>query len=356
MDDIEKEIEQDELNLDKDEDKGNDRVIKSNKFGRNDKKKKNIIIILLVIVLLLVMGVIVLFALDKNEKDNSKGKDKKQEESSTVNKEEDDTKSSKFSYVSCDDNTSLLNVRNSTSGDIIDGLSCFKEVEILEEAEGTETCNKWYRVSYKKHNKSYTGYVCSKYIKESSVDSSSLKKMKEVIDKANKYYEANQTLVYCGKTGDTKTIKIDTDGATFDGIYAKSEFKTIEELKKYLLTFLDESLIKIKLELSDIDNPKMFDNYYEIDGNLYCRNYSGKGWLSYYTGNYDIEVVNDNTDKVTLRIVYEYIDNDKLTDDSKCSVDSLNNCSNSNFKYVLGDITLVKDNGNYIVHNMIFHD
>ena len=40
------------------------------------------------------------------------------------------------------------------------------------------------------------------------------------------------------------------------------------------------------------------DNYYEIDGNLYCRNYSNKGWLSRYTNNYNIEIdnINENTD------------------------------------------------------------
>lgn len=359
MDDIEKEIENDELSLDniedKEEEKKEEMVIRNNRFGSDKDKKKRIFIIILIILLLLVISVVILFVLDKNDR-NSDNEVKKESESTAVNGENSDSKKDKFSYVSCDDNTSLLNVRNSISGDVIDGLSCFKEVEILEETEGTETCDKWYRVSYEKRGKSYTGYVCSKYIKESTTDSLSLKKIKNVIDKANQYYEANQTLVYCGETSGTKTIKIDTDGATFDGVYAKSEFKTIEDLKKYLLTFLDESLIKVKLELDDFNNPKMYDNYYEIDGNLYCRDYSGKGWLSYYTGNYDIEVVNDTIDKIILRIVYEYIDSDKLTDDSRCSVDSLSNCLNSNFKYVLGDVTLIKDNGNYIVRSISYHD
>ena len=51
-------------------------------------------------------------------------------------------------------------------------------------------------------------------------------------------------------------------------------------------------LFKTDLKLSDINNPKQYDNYYEIDGNLYCRNYSGKGWKSNYTGNYNIEIKN----------------------------------------------------------------
>ena len=68
--------------------------------------------------------------------------------------------------------------------------------------------------------------------------------------------EDNQTLVYCGETDGTKTVKIETDGKTFDGQYAKSKFKSLEELKKYVLTFLDESLIKVKFELGDIDKAK----------------------------------------------------------------------------------------------------
>ncbi len=35
-------------------------------------------------------------------------------------------------------------------GDIIDGLSCYKEVTIEEELPGTDNCKKWYKVSYVK--------------------------------------------------------------------------------------------------------------------------------------------------------------------------------------------------------------
>ena len=36
--------------------------------------------------------------------------------------EKENQKEENIGYVSCDDNTSLLNVRNSTTGDIIDGI------------------------------------------------------------------------------------------------------------------------------------------------------------------------------------------------------------------------------------------
>lgn len=352
MEDIEKEIAGEEIHGTTKEVEKEDDTIKFSKPRGNNDRKRNIIIIILVGVAIILIGVIVFLALgkkDTNTKDDKEVTDK----TSEVVKEET---GKKVSYVSCDDNTALLNVRNSSTGDIIDGLSCYKEIEILEEVEGTDKCDKWYRVSYNKHGSSYTGYVCSKYIKDSSSDSLALKKYKSVIDKANKYYESNVLMVYCGETKGTKTVNITEDGHTFEGQYSKSEFKSIDELKKHILTFLDESLIKVKLEVADFNNPKMYDNYYEIDGNLYCRNYAGKGWITYYTGNYDIEVVSETDNKVNIKIAYEYLDEDKLDEDGKCSINNISSCSNSYFKYVIGEITLSKDNDNYIVTKMNFHD
>ena len=100
----------------------------------------------------------------------------------------------------------------------------------------------------------------------------------------------------------------------------------------------------------------MYDNYYEIEGNLYCRNYSGKGWMTYYTGNYDIEVESVTDSKVNLKIAYEYIDEEKLTDDTKCSISSLSSCPNSYFKYVIKEIILNKDGDNYKITKIDFHE
>ena len=129
-------------------------------------------------------------------------------------------------------------------------------------------------------------------------------------------------------------------------IYKNPEYKNIEEIKTYLSTFLDPSLFKNELKLSDINNPKQYDNYYEIDGELYCRNYIGKGWLSNYTGNYDIEIVSNTDNKIVVNIAYEY-----LTDDSKCDIKDLSKCSNSNFKYEISKINI--EDG--IIKKMDFH-
>ena len=52
--------------------------------------------------------------------------------------------------------------------------------------------------------------------------------------------------------------------------------KETKDIVKLIAGIQIESLIKTELKLSDINNKRLYDDYYEIDGNLYCRNYSGK--------------------------------------------------------------------------------
>ena len=246
----------------------------------NDDNKKKIIMYVVIGVVVLILILVMIYIVLGNKKNNTT--DNKKNDIDIVNKDEDkdkDTNKSNMGYVSCDDNTSLLNVRNSTSGDIIDGLSCYKEVTIEEELPGTDNCKKWYKVSYVKRGSNYTGYACGTYIKVEDIDKNTIKTAKEVIDKANNYYDNSVLKAYCGENpGETKTIEYNENGNSFKGYYVKSEYKNLEELKKHLFTFLDESLIKTELKLSDINNKRMYDDYYEIDGNLYCRNYSGKAY------------------------------------------------------------------------------
>ena len=311
--------------------------------NRNDNKKKNIVmyIIIGVLVLLLVGLIIYILLGDRNSVNDVD--DDNDNEVVNVNVEEPIEEHSNIGYVSCDDNTALLNVRNSTSGSIIDGLSCYKEVVILEELEGTDVCDNWYKISYDKDGNNYTGYACGTYIKKLEVNSSVIKDIKKLVDKANEYYEGSVLSAYCGDNKGTKTIDFGND---MTGVYVKSQYKTLGELKNYLLAFMDEDLIDIELELSDINNPKYYDNYYEIDGNLYCRNYAGKGWVSYYTGNYDIEVTSYSDNKITLNIAYQYID-----DESDCKLETISSCNRNDFVYDIGKVTIE----NNIITKMDFH-
>lgn len=314
-------------------------------LNRSNKNNKKIIIICIITLIVILMGTLLYFILSRKSTDDKNNNN----DNEVVNKEKQEDKEEDIAYVSCDDNTSLLNVRNSINGDIIDGLSCFKEVTIESELEGTDNCKNWYKISYSKRGNNYTGYACGTYINKST-SSIEIKKVKEVIDKANNYYENNVLKAYCGdNTGDTKNIEYKEGENSFTGYYVKSEYKTLSELKEYLLTFLDESLISPELKLSDINNKRMYDDYYEIDGNLYCRNYAGKGWNTKYTGNYDIEITNISSNKITGRIAYEY-----LTEESSCDIKNLSRCTNSNFEYELSKFVIKIDNG-YIITNIDFH-
>ena len=179
--------------------------------------------------------------------------------------------------------------------------------------------------------------------------------VQNVIDKTLNYREHSLLKAYCGNTTSSKEIEFNSGPEKMTGEYLKSEYKTIEALKEYLLSFMDESLIELKLELSDINNPKYYDNYYEIDGNLYCRNYSNKGYRTLYTGNYDFEITSISDNKINVTISYEYLTED-ASSNSKCkSIEDLSECPNSKFTYSLGKIVIEKKDGNYIITKIDFY-
>ena len=115
MNDIEKQIEDSfkDDSLKKEDDNINNRI---NHRGNKDKNKK-IIYILLFLAIIIIISLIVYLMINKrnNPVEDNKPIENKEEKDKENQKEEN------IGYVSCDDNTSLLNVRNSTTGDIIDG-------------------------------------------------------------------------------------------------------------------------------------------------------------------------------------------------------------------------------------------
>ena len=337
------EVIENEVTIDNEEDDTIKHRINRNR--NDDKKKKNIMYVVISLLCIILVGLIAYIVIDNdnNNDDNNILDNNVNDEVVNGNIEDDNLTNSNLGYVSCDDNTALLNVRNSTSGNIIDGLSCYKEVTIEEELDGTDVCNKWYKINYTKNDSSYTGYTCGTYIKKLEISREIINSVKGLIDKANDYYNNSVLKAYCGSINGTKIIDFE-DNMT--GEYVKSEYKNIEELKNYLYSFLDKSLIKLKLEISDINNPKYYDNYYEIDGNLYCRNYAGKGWLTYYTNNYDIEVTNVSGNKINVNVAYQYIN-----ENSGCKLDKIEDCKNSDFVYEIGKV-VIEDN---VITKMDFH-
>lgn len=347
MNDIEKQIEEVEDFYEGEIEEKEDVSIKGmiNRNRDDDRKRKIIIYVIIGVMSLCLIGLLIyMFVFDKkdvNLDDNTNNDNGIL--SDEVDNDDEEKENNNLGYVSCDDNTALLNVRNSTSGDIIDGLSCYKQITILEELDGTDSCDNWYRISYNRNGSNYTGYACGKYINKYNVSLDVISDVKGIVDKVNDYYDGSVLTAYCGKASGKKVIQFD-DNMT--GEYVKSEFSNLDELKNYLYSFMDEDLIDIKFAVSDINNPKYYDNYYEIDGELYCRNYAGKGWSSSYTGNYDVEVVSYSENEILVNIVYQYID-----ENSDCNIDNLSSCSRSDFVYEMGKMT-VKDN---IVTKIDFH-
>ena len=127
MNDIEKQIE----GVNDEEDVNMDRLNSNN----NDKKKIIMYVVGGFIALLLVGAIIYLVIINKDSDNNDNRNDKNND---VVEDNKDNKEDSAISYVACDGNTALLNVRNSVTGDIIDGLSCYQEVKIEEELEGND--------------------------------------------------------------------------------------------------------------------------------------------------------------------------------------------------------------------------
>ena len=350
MNDIERQI--DDSFKDDDFEKEDDTINKKFNHRGNDKKKIFLYVGLgLVVVIIISLIIYLMFNKRDNNIDNDKPTSNLEGEDKENEKEED------IGYVSCDDNTSLLNVRNSTTGDIIDGLSCYQKITILEELDKTDNCDKWYKVTYTKHDNNYTGYVCSTYIKKINTNDSTYNRVYEVINKANDYYDKTRLMPYCGKTTIEKKVKFNEGNGSFEGEYYQSEFKNLDELKNYLLEFMDGSLISSDLKLSDYNNPKMYDNYYVIDGNLYCRGYSVKGYKTLYTGNYNLEIVNITDSRIDANIAYEYITHKtEQKEGNQCTVDNLSVCGNYDFEYKIGKIVINKKDDKYIIYKMDFHE
>lgn len=319
-----------------------------------DNKNNKILYIILGIVVLVIIGVIVLLMINKKNSsvtDNSNNDNDK-------NKNEIENKTSNIGYVSCKDNSSLLNVRNSSTGNIIDGISCYQRVNIEDTLDKTDNCDKWYKINYDKHGSNYTGFVCSSYI-DLIDDDKDYDGIKDSLDKAFDYFDSSSVLPYCGKYTDSRVIDFNTDGNTFTGNYVKSEYKNIDELTKYVTTFIDKSLMR-NYSVGDYSNPEIYDDYYMIDGDLYCRNYSGKGYMTLYTGNYNFEISSVSDNKFDINIAYEYFTNDVYEsfngDNSKCNPYNLSACSNSDFEYKIGKASIEKRDGNYVITRIDLHD
>ena len=132
-------------------------------------------------------------------------------------------------------------------------------------------------------------------IKTTLTDEEAIDIGKQLYNKATEAYEVWELLPYCGSFNqslDRETIELD-DAAMDKGTYYYSGFSTLNDLKNELRTYLSEEIINSKITKEAITDTSLlkdiaYNDYVELNGKLYCRNFSGKGWISRYLNDYEI--------------------------------------------------------------------
>lgn len=171
-----------------------------------------------------------------------------------------------------------------------------------------------------------------------------------MFDKASSFYSSTvlTTSPFCGRSLNENNIVLD------EGTYNKaSNFSSIQDVKDYLLEFLSQNIVNAAVTNS---------GYKEIDGSLYCLASSGKGFLTNYTGNKNLKVLDIQEDKITYSIEFIYADFD--SDNASCKFDwnfrltpsDLSLCSPDDLFNVNADFVIEKnDNGNWIITKFADH-
>ena len=183
---------------------------------------------------------------------------------------------------------------------------------------------------------------------------------KELYDKATKVFETWQLLPYCGeRPTDGKILSFKSGSIMYE-----TNFKNLDELKKYLASFLSDKIINSRIneqpitDVSILDNPeKAYTNYLITDGKLYCRSNTGKGWLSRYLNSYDMQVDTIKDDIVKFDVKIANV-NEKvaLQSDSKCTYGSkISDCTDEQIEYVNTKFIIKKVNNNWVVTDYTLH-
>ena len=177
---------------------------------------------------------------------------------------------------------------------------------------------------------------------------------KKLYDKATEVYETKTLFPYCGvsyKEIASRPQKKYANAATGTGTYYDSGFKNLNELKEYLKKYFSEELIDNKIvqsnALEDLSllgkEDYAYTDYIIDDSKLYCRSFSGKGWLNnIYLYEYDIIVTKEEETKITFTIKSKYIN----ANTSECNVDNKDKCSDNDITIKDSTFIIEKFNDN----------
>ena len=109
--------------------RGDEVISNRKKNGDNNNNKLFMLVICGVLGLIIVGLLLYIFLGNKDENlssDNNENDLEVGEVNGEINESDDEIILENMGYVSCDDNTAPLDVRNSSTGNIIESLSCYK--------------------------------------------------------------------------------------------------------------------------------------------------------------------------------------------------------------------------------------
>lgn len=201
---------------------------------------------------------------------------------------------------------------------------------------------------------------------------------KRLYDKVTDIYEISVLVPYCGidpyeyyEPDKRNEIKELGDSALGNGEYYKSNFSSLDDLKKYLTQWLSEELVNKKVvKQREFDDGTISYNYVEDlsllrgkeeysyidyvlkDNALYCRLQTGKGWLTHYRS-YEMKVDSITENKIVYTITNEYIKADSACWQHEDEVD----CKKEDLEYKDTKFTIERNaSGNFVVTDYTLHE
>lgn len=202
---------------------------------------------------------------------------------------------------------------------------------------------------------------------------------KNLYDKATEIYSTWVLRPYCGYNSiEIEQVEAEELGNSDigNGRYYKSDFRTLNELKDYLMTYLSKEIVDAKVYESSEWNGEIYYNYvtdisllstndthygyidYVLkDDSIYCRLDTGKGWLSYYLGIYEISPKTIEEDRIVYEILSLYA---KEIASEKCQNavwdGNLDYCKDDEIEKRTTQFIIEKTNNNWVVTSYILHD
>lgn len=185
-------------------------------------------------------------------------------------------------------------------------------------------------------------------------------------DKLTEIYETSNLIPYCGynyiQAITNASDEFSAEG--FDNVkYLKTNFNSLDDLKNALRNYLSDDLIKDLVTgdvVTDLKNLKVYSNYLIKDNTLYCRAYTGAGYMTLYANNYEMTIKSIDEKEITFNIKSKYV---KESASYECinavfgNMDISGVCNSDEVEYKDTTFTISKNsNNNWVVTDFTLHE